>query len=86
MRCDVPDARCGVRSAWYEVRGTRYEAQDTRYVVRGTGYTCLVCWEGTCKDGNNVHNVGARWVRTPLPEGELVGAAYHLHQFHTKME
>jgi hypothetical protein len=86
MRCDVPDARCMVRGAWYEVRGARYEAQDTRYVVRGTGYTCWVCWEGTCKDGNDVHNMGASWVRTPLPEGELVGAAYPLHQFYTKME
>ena len=86
MRCDVPDARCMVRGAWYEVRGARYEAQDTRYVVRSTGYTCWVCWEGTCKDGNDVHNMGASWVRTPLPEGELVGAAYPLHQFYTKME
>ena len=56
----MPDARCGVRGAWYEVRGARYEAQDTRYVVRGAGYTCWVCWEGTCKegkDGNDVHNM-----------------------------
>jgi hypothetical protein len=75
MRCDVPGAWCGVRGAWYEVRGARYEAQDTRYVVRGTWYTCWVCQEVTCKDRNNVPNMGASWVRTPLPEGELVGAA-----------
>jgi hypothetical protein len=86
MRCDVPGAWCGARGAWYEVRGARYEAQDTRYVVQGTRYTCWVCWEVTCKDRNNVPNTGASWVRTPLPEGELVGAAYPLHQFYTKME
>ena len=75
MRCDVPGAWRGVRGAWYEVRGARYEAQDTRYVVRGTWYTCWVCQEVTCKDRNIVPNMGASWVRTPLPEGELVGAA-----------
>jgi hypothetical protein len=76
--CQVHGAGCGVRGAWYEVRGARYEAQDTRYVVRGTGYTCWVCQEVTCKDRNNVPNTGASWVRTPLQEGELVGAANSL--------
>jgi hypothetical protein len=76
MRCDVPGAWCGAQGAWYEVRGARYEAQDARYVVRGTWYTCWVCQEVTCKDRKcSVLNIGASWVRTPLPEGELAGAA-----------
>ncbi len=86
MRCDVPDARCMVRGAWYEVRGARYEAQDTRYVVRGTGYTCWVCWEGTCKDGNDVHNMGASWVRTPLPLRGAGGGCIPLAPIYTRME
>ena len=59
-RCEVHGARCMVRSSRCEIRGTWY-------VIRGAGYTCWVCWENTCKDGNNVHNMGACWVRTPLP-------------------
>jgi hypothetical protein len=71
----VPSAWCVARGAWYEVRGARYEAQDTRYVVRGTWYICWVCPEVTCKVRINIPDIGASWVRTPLPEGELVGAA-----------
>ena len=65
----MPDARCMVRGAWYEVRGARYEAQDTRYVVRGTGYTCWVCWEGTCKDGNKYTTWGLLGQNPPAIRG-----------------
>ena len=58
----------------YEVRGTRHKIRDTLYVVRGT-------LAGSVRRSHakieicNVLNIGASWVRTPLPEGELVGTA-----------
>jgi hypothetical protein len=60
--CQMRGAGCEVRGTKFEVRGTRHKIQDTWYVVRGT-----LVWYVGCKYGINVHNVGARWVRTPLP-------------------
>jgi hypothetical protein len=81
--CDAQCVKCGVRDMWYKTRGTRYEARDTRYAIRGTWYTAGSAWRAQARM-ENVHILVASWVRTPLPEGVLVGAArYPLHQLYT---
>ena len=81
--CDAQCVKCGVRDMWYKTRGTRYEARDTRYAIRGTWYTVGSAWRAQARM-ENVHILVASWVRTPLPEGVLVGAArYPLHQLYT---
>jgi hypothetical protein len=74
---------CKVRGTRYVVQNTRYEIRGTRYEICNTWYTVGSAWRAQARM-ENVHILVASWVRTPLPEGVLVGAARHpLHQLYT---
>ena len=92
---DFPWVSCGVRHTTLKVRGVRYVVRSTRYeitrhVIRDTWYMIRgtlvgVVARAQARNGKCTYTVEvASWVRTPLPEVELVGAAkYPLHRFNT---
>ncbi len=80
---DFPWVSCGVRHTTLKVRGVRYVVRSTRYeitrhVIRDTWYMIRgtlvgVVARAQARNGKCTYRV-ASWVRTPLPEVELVGA------------
>ncbi len=72
---------CGVRHTTLKVRGVRYVVRSTRYkitrhVIRDMWYMIRGTLVGVVAraQARNGHIEVASWVRTPLPEVELVGA------------